>query len=74
MNSPPIDDNSYDRRRVTMALMVVLGIILHRHEALLPFFFSLALLTGILIKMTGNLLFQKIELPIGCVARPIKGF
>jgi len=33
---------------------------------LLPFFFSLALVTGILTGMAGNLLSQKIELPIGC--------
>ena len=32
---------------------------------LLPFFFSLALVTGILTGMAGNLLSQKIEHPIG---------
>jgi heptaprenyl diphosphate synthase len=32
---------------------------------LLPFFFSLALVTGILTGIAGNLLSQKIELPIG---------
>ena len=36
MNSPPIDDNTYDREIVIIVLMVALGIILHRPEALLP--------------------------------------
>lgn len=36
MNSSPIDDSTYDRKIVIMALMVALGVILHRLEALLP--------------------------------------
>ena len=36
MNSSSIDDSTYDRKIVIMALMVALGVILHRLEALLP--------------------------------------
>lgn len=36
MNPPSVDDNTYDRKIVIMALMVALGVILHRLEALLP--------------------------------------
>ena len=36
MKSSSIDDSTYDRKIVIMALMVALGVILHRLEALLP--------------------------------------
>ena len=36
MNPSSVDDSTYDRKIVIMALMVALGVILHRLEALLP--------------------------------------